>query len=398
MRRLLALLPFVATLGCVTVAGPFTSAAGSYAKVGADSSAALGAAPSLLARSCVKAADAEYVQSRLSRLKFEAEGIKLPAEGDYYVPWETWQEKAHPMGLKAGSWKDYCHEIEQTGVAFSSAVGALGAYSSALDALAQGSSYEGTDIGRTVDGVNRIVATVSKSESGPSRAVTAIGNALDKFAGGVLRQVVEKDIQGYVISADPEVQGLITALRTYIAAARSDVDVLLQAQLQVIISFEKLTGLGERATIAPCRVDDAVKEPAAAPAGKGDPGARKGEKKAEPQSPSPEIATLRRDVEIQRRALRDVCRSLDQLTKTTNAQNLFAFHALALATEEDMRQTRAVLTGFEDVLGRLGVAHAALVKAGQTKEKTDLKALLGTISDLTIQLGSLQAALAQTKK
>ena len=397
MRRLLALLPFVATLGCAAVAGPFTSAAGAYAKVGADSSAALGAAPSLLSRSCVKAADAEYVQSRLSRLKFEAEGIKLPAPGDYYVPWETWQEKAHPMGLKAGSWKDYCHEIEQTGLVFSSAVGALGAYSSALDALAQGSTYEGTDIGRTVDGVNRIVATVSKSESGPSRAVTAIGNALDKLAGGVLRQVVEKDIQGYVISADPEVQALITALRGYIAAARSDVDVLLQAQLQVLISFEKLTGLGERATIAPCRVDDAAKEPAA-PAEKGDPGAKKGEKKAQPQGPSPEIATLRRDAEIQRKALRDVCRSLDQLTKTTNAQNLFAFHALALATEEDMRQTRAVLAGFEDVLGRLGVAHAALVKAGQTKEKTDLKALLGTISDLTTQLGALQAALAQTKK
>jgi hypothetical protein len=396
MRRLLALLPFVAALGCV--AGPFTSAAGAYAKVSADSSAALGAAPSLLARSCVKAADAEYVQSRLSRLKFEAEGIKLPAEGDYYVPWEAWQEKAHPMGLKGGSWKDYCHEIEQTGLAFSSAVGALGSYSSALDALATGSTYEGTDIGKTVDGVNRIVASVSKSESGPSRAVTAVGNALDKFAGGVLRQVVEKDLEGYVIHADPEVQGLLTALRAYVAAARADVDVLLQAQLQVLLSFEKLTGLGERATIAPCRVGAAPAEAAPPPAEKSAAFARKGEKKADPQGPSPEIATLRREVEIQRKALTDVCRSLDQITRTSNAQNLFAFHTLALATEEEMRQTRAVLAGFEDVLGRLGVAHTALVKAGQTKEKTDLKELLGTISDLTTRLGALQAALAQTQK
>jgi hypothetical protein len=396
MRRLLLLLPVVLTLGCP--AGPFTKAAGAYAKVGSESSTALGAAPSLLARSCTRAADVEYVQSRLSRLKFETEGIKLPAEGDYYVPWETWQEKAHPRGLKGGSWKDYCREIDQTGRAFSSAVGALGGYSSALDALVQGSAYEGNDLGKTVDGVNKIVASVSQSESGPSRAVSAIGNALDKFAGVVLRERVEKDLEGYVRVADPEVQRLIVALRAYVAAARLDVEVLLQGQLQLLGTFEKLTGLGEKATIAPCRVGAAPAVVPAAPAEKSELPARSGEKKTEPLRPSPEVASLRQDVEVQRKALVDVCRSLDQLEKTTNAQNLFAFHALALATEEDSRQTRAVLTGFEDVLGHLGVAHAALVKAGQSNEGTDIKALLGTISELTMRLGALQAALARTRK
>ncbi len=394
MRRFLVLLPVVLTFGC-SVAGPFTKAAGAYAKVGSESSTALGTAPSLLARSCTRAADVEYVQSRLSRLKFETEGIKLPAEGDYYVPWETWQEKAHPTGLKGGSWKEYCREIEQTGQAFSSAVGALGSYSAALDALVQGSAHEGTDIGKTVDGVNKIVALVNKSESGPSRAVSAIGSALDKFAGGVLRERVEKNIESYVRAADPEVQRLIVALRAYVAAARLDVDVLLQGQLTVLATFEKLTGLGEKATIAPCRVDA---DPAAAKGAKGDPGARGGARKAEPPRPSAEVASLRQDLETQRKALVEVCRSLDQIGKTTSAQNLLAFHALALATEEDIRQTRAVLTGFDDVLGHLGVAHAALVKAGQSSETTDLKALLGTISELTMRLGALQAALAQTRK
>lgn len=392
MRRLLVLLPAVLTLGCP--AGPFTKAAGAYAKVGSESSTALGTAPSLLARSCAKAADTEYVQSRLSRLKFETEGIKIP-EGDYYVPWETWQEKAHPMGLKGGSWKDYCREVEQTGQAFSSAVGALGSYSSALDALVQGGAYEGTDISKTVDGVNKIVALVSKSESGTSRAVSAIGSALDKFAGGVLGGRVEKNIDGYVRAADPELQRLIVALRAYVAAARLEVDMLLQRQLQVVASFEKLTGLGEKVTLAPCR---AGAEPAAAPVDKGDAAARGGGKKPGSPGSSGEVASLRQDVETQRKALADVCRSLDQLQKTTSAQNLFAFHALALATEEDIRQTRAVLIGFEDVLGHLGVAHAALVKAGQSSEPTDLKALLGTISELTTRLGALQAALTQTRK
>ncbi|MEO5730441.1 MAG: hypothetical protein ABI134_33490, partial [Byssovorax sp.] len=174
-----------------------------------------------------------------------------------------------------------------------------------------------------------------------------------------------------------------------------DVDVLLQRQLQVLVSFEKLTGLGEKATIAPCR---AGADPAAAKGAKGDPGARGGAGKAEPPRPSAEVASLRQDLETQRKALVEVCRSLDQIGKTTSAQNLFAFHALALATEEDIRQTRAVLTGFDDVLGHLGVAHAALVKAGQSSETTDLKALLGTISELTTRLGALQAALAQTRK
>jgi len=379
MRRflVLTLVPLLlATAGCP--AGPFTNAAGAYAKVGAESSTALGAAPSLLARTCVKAADVEYLQSRLSRLKFETEGVKLPSPGDYYIPWEAWFEKAHPQGLKGGSWKSYCDEIDLTWKAFGTAVGALGAYSSALGSLVEGSAYEGTDLGKSVDGVNKIVATVSQSESGPSRTVSAIGGALDKFVSVLLRERVERDIEGYVRLADPEVQKLIVALRAYAVAARVDVEAVLQRQLQVVISFEKLTGLGEAATIAPCRVG--APSPATLPAA------------------SPEINALRQDVETQRKALVDVCRSLDQLEKTTNAQKLFAFHALALATEEDIRQTRTVLTGFEEVLGNLGEAHTALVKAGQTKETTDLKALLGTISTLTTRLGALQAALDQTKK
>jgi hypothetical protein len=386
VRRLAGLLP-VLLLGCAP-AGPFTGAAAAYARVGAESSTALATVPSLLARSCLQAANGEYLQSRLIRLKFETEGIPLP-EGDYLVPWETWLSRAHPTSLKAGSWKEYCGEIEQTGVAFSSAVGALGAYASALDAVAQGGTYEGADLGKTVDGVNKTVALLSKSTSGPSTAVGAIGKALDKFAGVVLRERVERDLQGYVQLADPEVQRLIAALRAYVAAARLDVEGVLAAQLQVVASFERLTGLGAAATIAPCRVAEA---PAPAPPAKTD------GKKATPDKASPEIGTLRRDLELQRRALSDVCRSLDQLTKTTSAQKLLVFDALALSTDEGARQTRLLLTGFEEVLGHLATAHAALAKAGESKQTTDLQTLLGSISELVTQLGALQAGLAQTKK
>lgn len=388
MRRLAAFVP-VLLLGCAP-AGPFTGAAAAYAKVGGESATALSAVPSLLGRSCLEAANAEYLQSRLIRLKFETEGIPLP-EGDYFVPWETWLAKAHPTSLKSGSWKEYCGEIEQTGMAFSSAVGALGAYSSALGALAQGSVYEGTDLGKTVDGVNKIVASVSKSASGPSTLVGAIGKSLDKFAGGILRERVERDIEGYVRLADPELQRLIAALRAYVAAARLDVESVLAAQIQVVATVERLTGLGAAATIAPCRVA-AASAPAPAPPAKAD------GKKATADRPSPEIATLRQDLETQRRGLAEVCRSLDQLTKTSNAQKLFAFDALALSTDEGARQTRLLLTGFEEVLGHLAVAHAALAKAGQSKQTTDLQTLLGTISELVTRLGALQAGLAQPRK
>lgn len=386
MRRLAGLLPAL-LLGCAP-AGPFTGAAAEYAKVGGESSTALSAAPALLARSCLEAANAEYLQSRLIRLKFETEGIPLP-EGDYLVPWETWLSRAHPTSLKAGSWKEYCGEIDQSGVAFSSAVGALGAYASALGALALGGTYEGVDLGKSVDGVNRTVALLSKSTSGPSTAVGAIGKALDKFAGVVLRERVERDIQGYVQLADPEVQRLIAALRAYVAAARLDVESVLAAQIQVVASFERLTGLGAAATIAPCRVAEA---PAPPPPGKPD------GKKATPDKASPEIGTLRRDLEVQRKALSDVCRSLEQLTKATSAQRLLAFDALASSTDEGARQTRILLTGFEEVLGHLATAHAALAKAGESKQPTDLQTLLGSISELVTQLGALQAGLAQTKK
>ncbi len=236
MRRLLAFVP-VLLIGCAP-AGPFTRAAGAYAKVGTESSAALAAAPSLLARSCLAAADAEYLQSRLSRLKFEVEGIKLP-EGDYYVPWEAWLAKAHPTSLRGGSWKDYCGEIEQTGTAFSSAVGALGAYSAALAALAQGGAYEGTDLGKTVDGVNKIVASLDKSPSGPSTAVGAVGKSLDRFASVILRERVERDIEAFVLLADPEVQNLLVALRAYVAAVRVDVESLLAAQTQSLAGIRR---------------------------------------------------------------------------------------------------------------------------------------------------------------
>lgn len=393
MRRLLALLPLFPlfpALGCAP-AGPFTRAAGAYAKVGTESTAALGAVPSLLARSCLQGADMEYLQSRLSRLKFEAEGMKLP-EGDYYVPWEAWLLKAHPASLHAGSWKQYCGEIEQTGLAFSSAVGALGAYSSALSALALGSVYEGADLGKTVDGVNKIVVSVSPSASEPAKAIGAVGKALDRFAGVILRERVERDIEGYVRLADPEVQRLIVALRAYVAAARIGVEGVLAAQTQVLSTFEKLTGLGESATIAPCWVGPPEPPPAPPLVEKS------GGKKVDPSITAPESATLRREVETQRKALVEVCRSLDLLTKTTNADKLLAFHALALSTDDGARQTRLLLTGFEEVLGHLAVAHTALAKAGQSKETTDVQALLGSISELVTRLSALQAGLAQAKK
>ena len=390
MRRVLALLPLFAALGCAP-AGPFTQAAGAYARVGTESSVALGAVPALLERTCLEGADVEYLQSRLSRLKFEAEGIKLP-EGDYYIPWETWLSKAHPTSLRAGSWRQYCGEIEQTGQVFSTAVGALGAYSGALGALAQGAAYEGTDLGKTVEGVDKIVVAVSPSASGPATAIGAVGKALDRFAGVVLRERVERDIQGYVRLADPEVQQLIVALRAYVAAARVDVEGVLAGQTQVIVTFEKLTGLGESATIAPCRVGPAEAAPAPATVEKS------GGKRVERAGDSAESVTLRREVEAQRKALVDVCRSLDQLTKTTNAEKLLAFHALALSTDDGARRTRLLLTGFEEVLGHLAAAHAALAKAGQTRETTDLQALLGTISELVTRLGALQAGLASAKK
>ncbi|MEP7121786.1 MAG: hypothetical protein ABJE95_12780 [Byssovorax sp.] len=378
MRRLAVFLPLV-LLGCAP-AGPFTGAAAAYAKVGADSSVALAAAPSLLGRSCLTAANVEYAQSRLVRLKFETEGIALP-EGDYYLPWEIWLTRARPTSVKATSWKDYCGEVEQTGQAFSSAAGALGAYSAALGALASGGTYEGADLGKTVDGVDKIVVSVGKSASSAASVVGALGKALDKLVGVVLRERVERDIEGFVRRADPEVQSLIVALRAYVTAARVDVEGTLAAKIQMIATYERLTGLGAAATIAPCRV--AAPAPPAPPEGK---------------KTSPEIGTLRQDLETQRKALAEVCQSLDLLKKTTSAQEIFAFHALALATDEDARQTRLVLTGFEEVLGRLSVAHAALARAGQSKDTTDLQTVLGSISELVTQLGALQAGLAQTRK
>jgi hypothetical protein len=387
-------LPILASLGCAP-AGPFTRAAGAYAKVGTDSSVALGAVPSLLSRSCLEGADVEYLQSRLSRLKFETEGMKLP-EGDYYIPWETWLSKAHPASLRAGSWKQYCGDVEQTGRAFSSAVTALGAYSSALSALAQGSDYDGTDLGKTVEGVDKIVVAVSPSAAGPAKAIGAVGKALDRFAGVVLRERVERDIEGYVGRADPEVQSLIVALRAYVAAARVDVESVLAGQTQMIATFEKLTGLGESAIITPCRVGPA--EPVPVPVPIPVPVDKTAGKKGEPVKDAPESATLRRELETQRKALVDVCRTLDQLTKTTSASKLLAFHALALSADDGARQTRLLLTGFEEVLGQLAVAHAALAKAGQTKDTTDVQAVLGTISELVTRLGALQAGLATAKK
>jgi hypothetical protein len=377
---------FLFLVGCAP-AGPFTKAAGAYAKVGSASSGALATVPSLLTRSCFQAADFEYLQSRLVRLKFETEGVKLP-EGDHHVSWEEWLSKAHPTSLHAGSWQAYCGEIEQTGRAFSSAVGALGAYSSALDALCTGSVYEGVDLGKTVDGVNKTVAAVSGSASGPSRAVSAIGKALDRFAGGILRERVERDLEGYVRLADPAVQDLIVALRAYVAAARADVESVLAAQRQVVVSFEKLGGFGEATTIGPCRIAAAAPVEAE----------KSGDRRGEPARASPETVTLRREIEAQRQAMIEVCRTLDALTKTSGAGRLLAFHGLAQAADEDARQTKLVLAGFEDVLAELGAAHAALVKAGQSKDATDLKTALGTISALVADLGALQAGLARTTK
>jgi hypothetical protein len=271
---------------------------------------------------------------------------------------------------------------------------ALGAYSSALSALAQGSDYDGTDLGKTVEGVDKIVVAVSPSAAGPAKAIGAVGKALDRFAGVVLRERVERDIEGYVGRADPEVQSLIVALRAYVAAARVDVESVLAGQTQMIATFEKLTGLGESAIITPCRVGPPEPVPVPVPV----PVDKTAGKKGEPLKDPPESATLRRELETQRKALVDVCRTLDQLTKTTSASKLLAFHALALSADDGARQTRLLLTGFEEVLGQLAVAHAALAKAGQTKDTTDVQAVLGTISELVTRLGALQAGLATAKK
>lgn len=122
--------------------------------------------------------------------------------------------------------------------------------------------------------------------SGPSTAVGAIGKSLDKLASVLLRERVERDIEGYVRRADPEVQSLLVALRAYVAAARVDVESVLAGQIQVIAAFERLTGLGAAATIAPCRVGAAAAT-APEPPGKAD------GKDAAPDRASPETVTLR---------------------------------------------------------------------------------------------------------
>jgi hypothetical protein len=392
MRRLLLALAPLLLAGCP---GPFTRGANAYASATAESAKTLSGAPALLVKSCWKSADVEYLQTRLLRLNAEAKGVRLPSGGDYDVSWEAWREKAHPSLDAKKTWKSYCNEIASTGSAFSTALGGLTAYSGALGALAKDGSYDGADVSKSVDGVNKIVAGLEKSPGGPTKAVGAVGVAFGQFASLILAERVEADIKEYVTKADPLVKALVDALVVYIEAAEKDLDAIASNQNNLLASFELVFGLipGD----APAAPPAPSAAPAAAPAKANDAPAAKGAKKpAEAELPADArqaLAELRREAEENQKTLQLLRSTVALITGAANGSKTIAFYQLALTTRGEIEQTKATLDGMKGVLGGLKGAHAQLLKAGQTAETTDFKTLLGMINDLSSKLQTLKASL-----
>jgi hypothetical protein len=94
-----------------------------------------------------------------------------------------------------------------------------------------------------------------------------------------------------------------------------------------------------------------------------------------------------------RAAAAEVCDTLESMTRHLNTAAALSFYQYSVATLEDVRETRAALTGFKDVLDKLKTAHAELKKSG-VGDPPDFKALFGALSDLVTTLQSLQAALS----
>src|SRR5262249_33912002 len=95
----------------------------------------------------------------------------------------------------------------------------------------------------------------------------------------------------------------------------------------------------------------------------------------------------------QGKAVTEVCDTLESMTRHLNTTAALSFYQYSVATIEDVRETRAALAGFNDLLGQLKSAHGALKKSG-TGDLADTKDFFAALSSLMTALQSTQAALS----
>jgi hypothetical protein len=364
-----------ALFGCsrAYVATPYTAAAGTFGDAATKSAPALATLPVVLAQSCWKSGNTAYLQARLDRLNAEAKGIGLPASSAAFLTFAQWREKG--PAVSGASWTTYCGDLQRSGAAFTDGVAALTRYGNALEALAKTGGYDGSGLMNLTNNLGKLRDALAASTTDSSKAVAPLADVVGKLGALIESRVVEADLRSYISEADPKIGALIDALVRYVEAVDREFDVLESRTGQVLGALEILTGFGT--------VRDPV--PACATVQLMRPSDRGASPEKAPEAPGAN------------RLLVDVCDTLRFLSRRLDGTIALSFYQFALSTSDDLRDARAALSGYKDLLLRLKSVHKNLLAAGQFDTSAELKGLAGELSDLGAKIGAFGATLAARK-
>lgn len=217
----IALLVTAPLPGCAP--GPFTRAVSAYASADLDATTALSKVPQTAYGICLTRAQNAYIQVRL--------GVSSTPEP---IPWNKWFESAKATDKQA--WREYCASVRSSAVLFAHAIGALRQYGVALQALADGGVYDGSDLQGTATSASGIA--VSLDATGPAGAMRPVGNTVGKFSTFLFADYTDDQIETYVRRADPLVQELTGGLQRYVAAVEEEQRLAEGAQRQTLLALE----------------------------------------------------------------------------------------------------------------------------------------------------------------
>jgi len=346
---------------------PYTAAAGTYGDTAKAGALALVSVSTVLSESCRKAANVEYFRSHLLRMR--AETLGLPDEANN-VPFEQFLKKAGatPDGR---SYEQFCNALSTTSNAFVAGVGALSAYGQSLQALAKNGGYDGGKLDKLVQNLSKTVSPNASKDT--AAAVNAIGTAVKNLASLIVNKLVEKNLKRYIVEADPIVGNLTGALQAYVSAVDKEYETLQTRQRGLLNNLELYGGLQASGQPLPaCAVTklERSKRPGFEP-------------KVPPTDAHPDMRT------------EAVCDTLLLLKQKLDADVAMNFYQVATAVGDEMRMTRSKLDGFQQLLSDLKEAHGRLSNAGRDVSKeSELKAVLGLLSDALTQIARLQASLS----
>jgi hypothetical protein len=226
MKRSLVLPALLALSGCPD---PYVKATGTFADAVKSGTDALGDVPGFAHTLCRSHA----------LFSFTSEHVRPPAPAWGTLPqWAAWYE-SHPLDPAdpKSTMKAHCDAIDSGNQIILNALSILNAYGQALNTIADGAGYSGTDLSNAASKAGDLAKALPDGSAAAS-VLQAIADPLTDLANVIFQQWAEKELREAVKRGGPPFKKLISALEQYLAAVRAEQGAEALQREHAVAAFE----------------------------------------------------------------------------------------------------------------------------------------------------------------